>query len=213
MFLDTLITRNPGLVDTAAALHRDGAIPPDTYVMDLDAVEENAALLAAEAQRLGVGLWFVVKQLGRNPELIRAIARHIPRSAAIDLAEARTLRAAGARPGNVGHLVQIPRRALPEVLSHRPETVTVFDPANARAVSDAARELGFVQDVLIRIEGADGSVYPGQEGGVPLSRLDVFAEAAEALEGIRIGGVTAFPCVLCDPSTVGPPPPPTSLWR
>ncbi|TXS34298.1 YhfX family PLP-dependent enzyme [Streptomyces sp. NBC_01693] len=204
MFLDILITRNPGLVDTAAALHRDGAIPPDTYVMDLDAVEENAALLAAEAQRLGVGLWFVVKQLGRNPELIRAIARHIPRSAAIDLAEARTLRAAGARPGNVGHLVQIPRRALPEVLSHRPETVTVFDPANARAVSDAARELGFVQDVLIRIEGADGSVYPGQEGGVPLSRLDVFAEAAEALEGIRIGGVTAFPCVLCDPSTGRP---------
>ncbi|MFB4419561.1 YhfX family PLP-dependent enzyme [Streptomyces sp. QL37] len=204
MFLDTLLTRNPGLVDAAAALHRDGAIPPDTYVMDLDAVEANAALLAAEAERLGIGLWFVVKQLGRNPELIRAIARHIPRSAAIDPAEARTLFAAGARPGNVGHLVQIPRGALPEVLARRPETVTVFDLANARAVSDAARELGFVQDVLIRIEGADGSVYPGQEGGVPLARLDVFAEAAEALDGIRIGGVTAFPCVLCDPSTRRP---------
>ncbi|WP_405667716.1 alanine racemase [Streptomyces sp. NBC_01166] len=204
MFLDTLLTRNPGLVDAAAALHRDGAIPPDTYVMDLDAVEANAALLAAEAERLGVGLWFVVKQLGRNPELIQAIARHIPRSAAIDPAEARVLLAAGARPGNVGHLVQIPRRTLPEVLARRPETVTVFDPANARAVSDAARELGFVQDILIRIEGAEGSVYPGQEGGVPLARLDVFAEAAEALDGIRIGGVTAFPCVLCDPSTGRP---------
>ncbi|MFG2589724.1 alanine racemase [Streptomyces sp. NPDC048438] len=204
MFLDTLLTRNPGLVGAAAALHRDGAIPPDTYVMDLDAVEANAALLAAEAERLGVGLWFVVKQLGRNPELIRAIARHIPRSAAIDPAEARGLLAAGARPGNVGHLVQIPRRTLPEVLARRPETVTVFDPANARAVSDAARELGFVQDILIRIEGAEGSVYPGQEGGVPLARLDVFAEAAEALDGIRIGGVTAFPCVLCDPSTGRP---------
>ncbi|MFJ9061863.1 MULTISPECIES: alanine racemase [unclassified Streptomyces] len=204
MFLDTLLTRNPGLVDAAAALHRDGEIPPDTYVMDLDAVEANAALLAAEAGRLGIGLWFVVKQLGRNPELIRAIARHIPRSAAIDPAEARTLHAAGALPGNVGHLVQIPRRTLPEVLARRPETVTVFDLANARAVSDAARELGVVQDVLIRLEGADGSVYPGQEGGVPLDRLDVFAEAAEALDGIRIGGVTAFPCVLCDPATGAP---------
>lgn len=201
MFLDTVLTRNPGLVDAAAALHRNGEIPPDTYVVDLDAVEANAALLAAEAERLGISLWFVVKQLGRNPELIRAIARHIPRSAAIDPAEARTLHAAGAQPGNLGHLVQIPRRALPEMLAWRPETVTVFDLANARAVSEAARELGFVQDILIRLEGADGSVYPGQEGGVPLDRLDAFAKDAEALAGIRIAGVTAFPCVLCDPTT------------
>lgn len=201
MFLDTVLTRNPGLVDAAAALHRNGEIPPDTYVVDLDAVEANAALLAAEAERLGISLWFVVKQLGRNPELIRAIARHIPRSAAIDPAEARTLHAAGAQPGNLGHLVQIPRRALPEMLAWRPETVTVFDLANARAVSDAARELGFVQDILIRLEGADGAVYPGQEGGVPLGRLDAFAKEAEALDGIRIAGVTAFPCVLCDPET------------
>ncbi|WP_031086970.1 alanine racemase [Streptomyces sp. NRRL WC-3549] len=201
MFLDTLLTRNPGLVDAAAALHRNGEIPPDTYAVDLDAVEANAALLAAEAERLGVSLWFVVKQLGRNPELIRAIARHIPRSAAIDPAEARTLHAAGARPGNLGHLVQIPRRALPEMLAWRPETVTVFDLANARAVSEAAHALGFVQDVLIRLEGVDGAVYPGQEGGVPLDRLDAFAKDAEALDGIRIAGVTAFPCVLCDPTT------------
>ncbi|ROQ63663.1 putative amino acid racemase [Streptomyces sp. 840.1] len=201
MFLDTVLTRNPGLVDAAAALHRNGDIPPDTYVVDLDAVEANAALLAAEAGRLGISLWFVVKQLGRNPELIRAIARHIPRSAAIDPAEARTLHAAGARPGNLGHLVQIPRRALPEMLAWRPETVTVFDLANARAVSDAARELGFVQPVLIRLAGAEGDVYPGQEGGVPLERLDAFAKEAEALDGIRIAGVTAFPCVLCDPAT------------
>lgn len=93
MFLDTVLTRNPELVDAAAALHGSGEIPPDTYVIDLDAVEANAALLAAEAERLGIGLWFVVKQFGRNPELIRAIARHIPRSAAIDVAEARALHA------------------------------------------------------------------------------------------------------------------------
>lgn len=201
MFLDTVLTRNPGLVDAAAALHRDGEIPPDTYVMDLDAVEANAALLAAEAERLGISLWFVVKQIGRNPELIRAVARHIPRSAAIDPAEARALHAAGARPGNLGHLVQIPPRALPDMLAWRPEAVTVFDLANARAVAEAARGLGFVQDVLVRLEAADGAAYPGQEGGVPLDRLDAFAKDAEELDGIRIAGVTAFPCVLCDPAT------------
>ncbi|MDX3854429.1 alanine racemase [Streptomyces sp. AK02-01A] len=206
MFLDTVLTRNAALVDTATALHRSGAIPPDTYVMDADAVEANAALLAAEAERLGLSLWFVVKQFGRNPALIRAVARHIPRFAAIDPSEARTLRATGAAPGNLGHLVQIPHRALPEMLAWRPEAVTVFDLANARAVSDTARDLGFVQDVFVRLEGAAGTVYPGQEGGVPLDALDDFAAAAERLPGIRIAGVTAFPCVLCDPATNLPAP-------
>ncbi|MCF3963514.1 alanine racemase [Streptomyces fuscigenes] len=209
MFLDTVLTRNPSLVEAATELHGSGAIPSDTYVLDADAVEANAALLAAEADRLGLSLWFVVKQLGRNPELIRAVARHIPAFAAIDPAEARLLHATGARAGNLGHLVQIPPRDLPEMLAWRPEAVTVFDLANARAVSDAASGLGLVQDVLVRLEGAPGAVYPGQEGGVPLDRLDAFAAEAERLPGIRLAGVTAFPCVLCDPVTGRPEPTPT----
>ncbi|MGH3310915.1 MAG: alanine racemase [Streptomyces sp.] len=206
MFLDTVLARNPELVDAAAALHREGAIPPDTYVIDRDAVEANAALLAAEAERLGLTLWFVVKQLGRNPELIRAVARRLPKFAAIDAPEARALHAAGARAGNLGHLVQIPRRALPELLARRPEAVTVFDAANARAVSEAARRLGLVQDVMLRLAGAPGSVHPGQEGGVPPAELTAFAAEAEALPGIRIAGVTGFPCVECDPVTGVPRP-------
>ncbi|MEW2219095.1 alanine racemase [Streptomyces sp. NPDC006990] len=209
MFLDSLLARNPELADTAADLHRRGEIPPDTYVMDLDAITRNAALLADAARRLDLSLWFVVKQFGRNPELIRAVAHAIPRFAAIDTDEARTLHAAGAGAGNLGHLVQIPHRALPELLALRPETVTVFDLDNARAVSAAAQRLGLVQDVLVRLEGAPGSVYPGQEGGVPLTALDTFAEQAERLPGIRIAGVTAFPCVLCDAKTGLPEPTPT----
>ncbi|MGW1894376.1 alanine racemase [Streptomyces sp. NPDC002004] len=208
MFLDTVLTRAPELVDTAAALHRSGTIPPDTYVIDLDAVEANARLLATRAERLGLTLWFVVKQVGRNPELIRAVARHIPRYAAIDPPEARRLHAAGARAGNVGHLVQIPRRALEEMLAWRPETVTVYDLANARAVSVAAERLGRVQDLLVRLEGAPGTGHPGQEGGVPLSGLDAFAAEVERLPGVRIAGVTAFPCLLCDPATGEPRPTP-----
>jgi predicted amino acid racemase len=206
VFLDTVLTRNPELVESAAELHTSGAIPPDTYVIDLDAVEANARLLAAEAERLGMTLWFVAKQFGRNPELIRAIAQHIPRFAAIDLPEARILHASGARAGNLGHLVQIPTRSLPEVLAWRPEAVTVFDAANAEAVGREAERLGTVQDVLVRLQGAPGTVYPGQEGGVPLDRLDDFAERVERLPGVRIAGVTAFPCVLCDPVTGEPEP-------
>lgn len=41
---------------------------------------------------------------------------------------------------------------------------------------------------------------------MPLAGLTDFATAAEALPGIRIAGVTAFPCVLCDPLTGAPAP-------
>ncbi|MET7640719.1 alanine racemase [Streptomyces sp. NPDC005438] len=206
MFLDTVLARNPELVRAAVALHREGRIPPDTYVTDLDTVEANATLLAAEAERLGLTLWFVAKQFGRNPALAAAVARHIPRFAAIDQAEARVLHAAGGRAGNLGHLVRIPAAALPEMLAWRPEAVTVYDLANAEAVSRAASQLGHVQDLLVRLEGAPGTVYPGQEGGVPLEGLDEFAHHVEALPGVRLAGVTAFPCVLCDPVTRRPEP-------
>ncbi|MFF2014245.1 alanine racemase [Streptomyces sp. NPDC058195] len=206
MFLDTVLTRNPELVETATALHRSGAIPPDTYVMDLDTIEDNARMLAAEAGRLGLALWFVAKQFGRNPELIRAIARHIPKFAAIDAPEARILHAAGARAGNLGHLAQIPTRSLEEMLAWRPEAVTVYDVANAEAVSRAARRLGSVQHLLVRLQGAPGTVHPGQEGGVSPERLDDFAERVERLPGVRIAGVTAFPCLRCDPDTGEPEP-------
>ncbi|MEV7088171.1 alanine racemase [Streptomyces sp. NPDC093085] len=206
MFLDTVLARNPALVETATALHSSGAIPPDTYVLDADTVEANAALLAAEARRLGVSLWFVAKQFGRNPALVRAVARHLPRFAAIDPSEARTVRAAGASAGNLGHLVQIPRRALPEMLAWRPEAVTVFDLANARAVAEAAGRLGLVQDVWVRVEAAPGDGHPGQEGGVPPAALDGFAAAVERLPSVRVAGVTGFPCVRCAPETGRPAP-------
>ncbi|MBA0051805.1 YhfX family PLP-dependent enzyme [Streptomyces sp. AJS327] len=201
MFLDAVLARNPGLVEMAAALHARGVVPPDTYVVDRDAVAGNAELLAAGARRWGLRLWCVVKQVGRCPELVGVIARHLPRFAAIDVAEARALRAVGAQAGNVGHLAQLPRRALDEVLPWRPEVVTVFDVENARAVSAAARRLGFRQDVLLRLESAAGVGFPGQEGGVAPESLAEVAERVEELPGVRIAGVTAFPCVRC---VVGP---------
>ncbi|RSS81206.1 alanine racemase [Streptomyces sp. WAC06614] len=206
MFLDTVLARNPELVDTAAALHRSGAVPPDTYVLDLDTVEDNARRLAAGAERLGLTLWCVTKQFGRNPALIRAVARHLPAFAAIDAREAAALHAAGARCGNLGHLVQVPRRELPALLARRPDAVTVFDADNARHVGQAAVALGHVQDVLVRLEPAPGTGYPGQEGGVPPARLAGFAAHLERLPGVRIAGVTAFPCVACDPATGWPAP-------
>ena len=49
MFLDAVHKRNPELVRFAAELHRSGAIPPNTFVIDRGAVRRNAARLAARA--------------------------------------------------------------------------------------------------------------------------------------------------------------------
>ena len=54
MFLDILIRRNPGFIEAAQALHQQGAIPPNSYVLDLDAVERNARYFATEAGKLGL---------------------------------------------------------------------------------------------------------------------------------------------------------------
>lgn len=196
MFLPVTRARNPRLVEAAFALHSAGTVPPDTYLIDLDTVARNASVLAAEADRLGLTLWFVVKQIGRNPLVTAAVARSIPRAAAIDPREAERLVAGGAGLGNVGHLVQIPVRELDGVLARRPSAVTVYDEANLRAVGAAAARVGFVQDVILRIAGAPEDIYPGQEGGFdPESVADVYQRTG-GIAGVRVAGVTGFACVL-----------------
>src|SRR5699024_10912022 len=111
---------------------------------------EAVARVAAEHQ---VEPWFVTKQIGRVAPLTQAIGRHIPRATAIDVREARSILRAGIGLGNVGHLVQIPRRQLRSIVAGRPMYVTVFDEANLRAVDDAAGAEGIVQSVIVRIAG------------------------------------------------------------
>ena len=67
MFLQRLIERNPRLLEAALALHQQGRIPPNTWIIDLDMIVENARSLAAEANRLGLTTYLMSKQYGRNP--------------------------------------------------------------------------------------------------------------------------------------------------
>lgn len=199
MFLNAVTKRNPDLVSAAVDLHRSGRILPDTYVLDLDVVEDNARLLAASAQEHGIGLYLVCKQFGRNPLLIRKITCHIPAANAIDFSEARTLVAARARIGNLGHLVQIPESRIAEALRWEPEVITAFSYEKARSISRAARETGRVQPILLRVVGEEDFFYPAQEGGVSLSDLASLAGRISAeLPHVRVEGVTSFPCVLFD---------------
>jgi predicted amino acid racemase len=202
MFLSATLERNQGLIAAAADLHRQGSLPPGTYVVDLDTIATNARLLAAAAKTYSLRLYFVAKHIGRNPLVVAAVATHIPAATAIDVQEARRLLAAGARLGNVGHLVQPPESSLLEVLGWRAEVVTLFSFAKARSLAQAAAASGVVQPVLLRVVGERDVFYPGQEGGIPVERLEAAARRiVQELPAIRVVGVTSFPCLLFDDQT------------
>ena len=45
MYLQRLLERNPRLPEAALTLHRQGRIPTNTWVIDLDMIVENARVL------------------------------------------------------------------------------------------------------------------------------------------------------------------------
>jgi hypothetical protein len=54
MYMQRVLERNPQLLEAGLRFHRDGSIPPNTFLIDLDTVADNARILAAEARRLGL---------------------------------------------------------------------------------------------------------------------------------------------------------------
>jgi predicted amino acid racemase len=200
VFLDLLRSRNPELIDYACHLLEAGSIEPDSYVLDLDRIEANAEALGKEALSRGLSLYFMAKQLGHNPLAARRVldAPGFTGMVAVDFREARFLHAAGLPVRHIGHLVQVPRNSWDEALDMRPEVVTVYSFEKAKELSGKALERGVVQDVLLRVVDSGDVVYPGQEGGFPLEDLAKTAGAFSALGGVRIAGLTSFPCFLFD---------------
>ena len=196
MFLDVVRRRNPRLIEVSGEWHREGVIPPNTFVLDLDAIEANARLLRETAAEHGIRLYFMTKQIGRVPEAVAAIRKGgIEKAVAVDMDEARTLYQQGVPIGHVGHLVQIPRAEVPEALSFKPEVITVFSIEKAREVSEAALAIGRRQPILLRVYGEKDRFHPVQEGGIPLRRLDEALEAIRRFPGVEVAGFTTFPAI------------------
>lgn len=197
MYLDATRGQNPGLIATAVRLHQEGAIPPNSYVIDLSAVRHNAAVLAEEAKRAGVRVYLMTKHVNRNPLVAKAaLAEGIDSTVAVDVQCALAFARFGLPVGHVGHLVQIPRSQLEFVLALRPEVMTVFSVEKAQQVAEAARRLGVTQDLLLRVRGEDDIIYPNEEGGVREERLAQAAREIGDLSGVRIAGVVTFPATL-----------------
>lgn len=202
MFLDVLRRRNPRLIDAAVTLHQQGQLPANTFVFDLDTVTENARTIASEAERLGLTAFAMTKQIGRNPDVCRAlIAGGLHASVAVDMACARATTRAGMRLGHVGHLVQVPRAEADAAAGLHPDFWTVFSLDKAREAAAAASRAGREQPLLARIYATDDEFYSGHEGGFPACDIVAVAEQIDALDGARFAGITTFPALLFDPAT------------
>ena len=127
MFLEATKRRNPELIDAAIKLHQEGAILPDTYILDLDHIVENAKVLKRHADEVGIDLFYMTKQIGRNPLVSQAIREAgIEQAVVVDFKEALIMMEHGLPIGNVGHLVQVPVALLEKVIDYGPKYMTVF---------------------------------------------------------------------------------------
>jgi predicted amino acid racemase len=132
MFLRHLMKHNPRLLEAAIELHQHGRIPPNTWVIDLDAIGENAAVLDAEARRLDLRTYVMGKQYARNPYVSAiALARGLHKMVAVDVQCALLSRRYGIPVGHMGHLNQIPRHLVPAMVAMRPEVITVYNVEHA----------------------------------------------------------------------------------
>jgi predicted amino acid racemase len=199
MFLDVIRRRNPRLIEAAIALHQSGQLPANTYVIDLDAVEDNARVISAKAGLLGLTVMAMTKQMGRNESFCRAVMRGgIARSVAVDLECALATKRAGMELGHVGHLVQIPRWEADSAARLSPIWWTVFNAEKAAEAAAASEKLGREQPLLARIRGENDKFYRGHEGGFSASEIVAVATALDKLPGGRFAGITTFPALLFD---------------
>ncbi|SEB93275.1 Predicted amino acid racemase [Rhizobiales bacterium GAS191] len=197
MFLDLIRRRNPMLIEQSIALHQTGKLPANTYVIDLDAVENNARHIANVAGKFGLKTYAMTKQMGRNGSFCRAVVKGgIAKAVAVDMECARATRRAGMGLGHIGHLVQVPRFEADAAASFAPDHWTVFSLDKAKEAGEAAHRLGRTQAILARLVAEGDRFYRGQEGGLPAGDVLSVADAIDAMPGARFAGITTFPSQL-----------------
>jgi predicted amino acid racemase len=207
MFLSSLQVRNPALIRAAVDLHQRGVIPPNSFVLDVDAMVANAQKLAAESRRLNLKIFAMTKQFGRNPVATQAVVdAGVDGVVAVDVACALPLAGRNIRLSHIGHLVQVPRHEALVVARLTPDYWTVFSSIKAQEAAKAASAVGREQALLARVFGDGDQFYWGHEGGFSTSELARIAREIDALPGARLAGVTTFPALLFDAAAGRPMP-------
>ena len=195
MFIDKIQKTNQELLDVAFAFQQNGQILPDSYVIDMDILLDNAAKILKEAKKNGVELFFMLKQVGRNPYIARKLMDiGYEGAVVVDFKEARIMMDAGIPIGNVGHLVQIPNAMIPELVAYHPKVITVYSMEKLECIQQAAKEQNITQKVLLRVYDNGDIIYPGQTAGFLLNELKkITADILENYPNIQIAGSPQFP--------------------
>lgn len=199
MFLNLLQRRNPQFLEAIAALHASGQLLANTYAIDLDAIRQNAVAFAEEAGSHELKAFAMTKQIGRNPDVSRALVESgITHAVGVDLQCATAAHLGGLKVGHLGHLVQIPRHEADAAAALEPSYWTVFNERKAEEAGRAAQRLARTQDVLVRIFADGDRFYPGHEGGFPAEDIVAIADRIDQIPGVRFAGITTFPATLFD---------------
>jgi len=194
-FLEVTIKRNPKLVKVAVRLHQEGIIPPNSIVIDLDAVKANGYVIKKTAEQYKINIYFMTKQFGRNPIISKILTNLGMKAVAVDMEDIICLKKHNIPIGHVGHLSQIPKNEIKYVLEKvQPEVITVFSIEKAEQISRVAEKLGIIQKLLIRPVGKGDFFYPNQEGGIPEEYIISATKTINSLPNVKVVGVTSFPC-------------------
>lgn len=194
MFIARALENNPSLLDFALRAVARGDILPDSYVIDLDSIRENAKALAQTAASENIALYFMLKQLGRNPLVAKALLEAgLPKAVCVDFQEALHMMREGIPIGHLGNLVQTPKACLESLLSYGPEIVTVFSIKKAREIHAVCRKIGRKQDLMLRVYQAGDALYSSQEAGFLLEHLDMEIDRINRLSHVQVKGVCSFP--------------------
>lgn len=197
MFIRQLKERNPNLIEAGFILHEEGLILPDTYVIDVDTLIDNAKKILGEANNLNIDLYFMLKQIGRNPYIAKELVKLGYKGAVVvDYKEALVMKKNNIPISNLGHLVQTPKSLLREFIDYGVDYMTVFSLDKIKDINNEAKKLNKVQKILLKVVGNKDIIYSGQEAGFRLDELNDLVDEVTKLNNVIIDGVTSFPCFL-----------------
>lgn len=199
MFVNKILETNKKLVETSFELHQAGKIIPDSYVVDLDTLIENAKVILSAAKEQQVDMYFMMKQLGRNPLISKKLIDLGYKGAVVvDYKEAQIMMRHNIPICNVGHLVQAPKSMIQNLVDYGCEYFTVCSLEKIELINECAKKSNKIQKLLIKFIGKNSVIYSGQEAGFEIEEIEKMIEFIKKLHNVTISGVTAFPCFLYD---------------
>ena len=199
MFLDKVIKYNKQLIEFAFNAHNQGMVNPDTYIIDYDYFVDNARQMLECANEKNIDLYYMLKQVGRNPMLAKTLEEIGYKGAvAVDFKEAEILMNNNCHICNLGHLVQTPKHMLEKFITYGVDYITVYSIEKIIEINNICKKHNIKQKLMIKLLEDASLGYSGQTSGFKNDELQDLVSQIKDLSYVEIKGLTAFPCFLYD---------------